>query len=194
MKKLGFLALVMVMALGVGCAQKKPLTPEEIAAERERQIAATTRIYEGKTPEEVLLAAATVLRWADDDYDISHTSDSVHATRNWMYIGFIVIPHGTDRWTINAESVANGTKVKAACFVDDNMAARGGKEAINNGLFSLFYGRLDYILGNSKNWLTCKDARKIYTDYLDPLCTVATDRTPDGKSAVERQKEQENRL
>ena len=30
MKKLGFLALVMVMALGVGCAQKKPLTPEEI--------------------------------------------------------------------------------------------------------------------------------------------------------------------
>lgn len=91
MKKLGFLALVMVRALGVGCAQKKPLTPEEIAAERERQIAATTRIYEGKTPEEVLLAAATVFRLADDDYTC-FALPKFYSGKTWLvslfYLGF----------------------------------------------------------------------------------------------------------
>lgn len=201
MKKLGFLALVMVMALGVGCAQKKPLTPEEIAAERERQIAATTRIYEGKTPEEVLLAAATVFRLADDDYTVSHSQNSIQAKRGWYHFFTLALSSGTDDWIVTATEEANGTKVVTQCVHEMIQMRVGPQTVTNEGLYNLFYQRLEYLMGINQEWLTCKEAKKKYPNgftevkyFFDPLCTVATDRTPDGKSAVERQKEQENKL
>ena len=59
-------------------------------------------------------------------------------------------------------------------------------------IYQLFFARLDNLLGKNPNWITCKEANKLFTDgNLDPFCTVANDRTPDGKSAVQRNRELE---
>lgn len=197
MKKLLFLVLVLLISIVVGCAQKKPLTPEEIAAERERQIAATTRMYEGKTPEEVLLAAARVFRLADDDYSVSHLQNSIQAKRSWYHFFALALSSGTDDWTVTATEEGNGTKVVTQC-IHEFIQSRLGKQVITNeGLYNLFYQRLEYLMGINQEWLTCKEAKAKYPNgfiearyFFEPLCTVATDRTPDGKSAAERQSEQ----
>lgn len=72
MKKWLCLAMVAAMAaLGAGCAKQKLLTPEEIAAERERQLNMIARTYNGVTPQDALLAADRVFRLADEDYHVS---------------------------------------------------------------------------------------------------------------------------
>lgn len=212
MKKLLLTLAVAGMCFGmVGCASQKPLTPEEIAAERERQIQMTTRVYEGKTPEEVLLAADRVFRLADDDYNVSHQGTSLQAQRNWLIYIVIAASKGTDTWVVQTFPVENGTKVIAMHNGQEQGINAAPTANFNGGMgvtattgpmmtnmttspaiYQLFFSRLDNLLGKSPKWLTCKEANKLFTDgNLDPFCTVANDRTPDGKSAAQRNRELE---
>lgn len=114
-KKFLLTLVVVGMCFGmVGRVSQRPLIPGEIAAERERQIQVTTRIYEGKTSEEVLLAADRVFRLADDDYNVLHQGTSLQAQRNWLVYIVIATSKGTDTWVVQAFPVENGTKVTAA--------------------------------------------------------------------------------
>ncbi|WP_302551822.1 lipoprotein [uncultured Bilophila sp.] len=212
MRKLILALVVMIVSLGItGCSQKKPLTPQEIAAERERQIQMTTRIYEGKTPEEVLLAADRVFRLADDDYVISHQGNMIQAKRNWFIYAVLAIATGTDTWIVQTSPVEKGTQVIAihsgqsqsmtpSPTVNFNGSMGMGMTSMptltnmttSPAIYQLFFSRLDYLLNKNINWLTCKEANKLFQDgTLDPFCTVANDRTPDGKTAIQRKKEQE---
>ncbi len=78
-----FTALAALLAIGLtGCAPKQ-LTPEEAAAERERQIKMVERVYPDKTPEEVIKAADRVIRLVDDDYQLLHNPNGFTAYRRW---------------------------------------------------------------------------------------------------------------
>lgn len=212
MKKL-FLALVVAgMCFGMGgCASQKPLTPEEIAAERERQIQMVTRIYEGKTSEEVLLAVDRVFRLADDDYVISHQGNMLQAKRNWFIYAVLAITTGTDTWIVQTSPVENGIQVTAihssqsqsmtpspTVNFNGNMGmGMTSMPALANmttspAIYQLFFSRLDYLLSNTGHWVTCKDAKKLFQDgSLNPFCSLSNDRTPDGKTAIQRKREQD---
>ena len=81
MKKWLLASLLLAVSLGAGCAAQKVMTPEEIAAERERQLKMITRVYPDKKAEDVILAADRVFRLADDDYTVSHSPTGLHAQR-----------------------------------------------------------------------------------------------------------------
>lgn len=212
MRKLILALVVMISSLGIiGCSQKKPLTLQEIAAERERQIQMTTRTYEGKTPEEVLLAADRVFRLADDDYVISHQGNMLQAKRNWFIYAILAITTGTDTWIVQTLPLENGTQVIAIHSSQNQSMAPSPTVNFNGNMgmgmtsmptlpnmttspaiYQLFFSRLDYLLNNKEGWLTCKDAKNVFQDgNLDPFCMLANDRTPDGKTAIQRKKEQE---
>lgn len=213
MQKLIFLlALALVVAVGAGCAATKPLTPEEIAAERDRQMKMITRVYVDKKPEEVLLAADRVFRLADDDYEVSHSPTALQAQRNWTIFLVISASTGIDTWIVEAYPAEVGTKVIArhsgqasavTAFASPVVGGGNGmavgaitSPALQNmtiepAIYELFFARLDYLLGKRADWLTCKEAKKLAVEgYLDPFCTVANDRTPDGKSAAQRREMQ----
>lgn len=192
----------------ISCATQKPLTSEEIAAERDRQLNMISRVYDNVTPQEVLVAADRVFRLADDDYNISHLPTGLQAQRNWMIYLVLAVAAGTDNWTITAEQLPdNNVKVMAmhsnhASSVFGGPTGGGGATAMTApgmqnmttrpAIYQLFFTRLDYFLGKTKTWITCKEAGKLFTDgSLDPFCTVANDRTPDGKSASQRRTDNE---
>ncbi len=192
-----WMAVAVLVAMGAGCAGKQ-LTPEEAAAERERQLRMTTRVYEGKTPKEILLAADRIFRLADDDYKIAHTETMMQAQRPWMIYLVISAAFGTDTWLIETFPVENGTKVVArhsgqaqSVFAGPTVNSGGtGVTAMTSptmmnittfsGIYDLFFARLDYFMGKRENWTTCRDAKN-FEGPLDPFCTVANDRLPDGR-------------
>lgn len=177
------------MALGAGCGVQQPLTPEEIAAKRERQLKMGTRFYPDKKPEEILLAADRVFSLADDDYIVSHLQDEIRAKRAWYHFFTLALSSGTDDWTVKVSEENGGTKVITQCIHEMIQSRKGPVVVTDEDLYSLFYDRLENILDIQSVWLTCRDARKKYSGFLNPLCSVATDRTPDGKSSAQRNKD-----
>ena len=193
------------------CAPKKPMTPEEIAAERTRQMNMITRVYLDKKPEEVLVAAARVFALADDDYNVSHFPNGISAQRNWLIYMVISAAMGTDTWQVNVMPEGEGTKIivqhsgqGSSVFAGPVATSGGGTSTTamtvptmanmttTPAIYQLFYARLEHLLGKRQDWPTCKDASKLFTEgHLDPFCTVANDRTPDGKSMSQRSSENE---
>lgn len=207
MKKLLLVALLSAMALGAGCAAQKVMTPEEIAAERERQLKMITRVYPDKKAEDVILAADRVFRLADDDYTVSHSPTGLHAQRNWMVYMVITAAMGTDNWNLVTENLPEGgvkvmvthsgqgssvTAMPVATTTGGYSATAVTTPGMQNmttqpAIYQLFFARLDYFLGKRADWVTCKQAGDLFTEgFLDPFCTVANDRTPDGLSAAQR--------
>ena len=195
------LLLFMVCAVLSACAPKKQLTPEEAETERERQIQMVTRVYEGKTQKDVLMAADRIFRLDDSDYMVSHGETSMVAKRNWMLYLVLTAAFGTDTWTVETFPEGNGTKVitrhsgqaqglSPTPTVGFNgqmgMTATTGPamQGISTwaGPYRLFYERMDYLLGKRQDWIRCKDAKEGYEGNLDPLCLCAEDLLPDGTS------------
>ncbi|GAB1254578.1 hypothetical protein [Desulfovibrio falkowii] len=211
MKSLIWASFVLAIFMVNGCAPQKPLTPEEIAAERARQMAMVTRVYPDKKPEEVLLASARIFSLADDDYTVSHSPTSIQAQRNWLIYLVISAAMGTDTWIVEVAPEGEGTRVvarhsgQAASVTGMAMPTSNGgmsatavtSPAMQNmttqpAIYQLFFARLDHLMGKRADWVTCKDAGKLFTDgFLDPFCTVANDRTPDGKSSAQRRANEE---
>ncbi len=208
-------AFLILLAIGFmfifSCAPQKPMTPEEIAAERTRQMGMITRVYDNKKPEEVLLAAARIFSLADDDYTVSHAPTSIQAQRNWMIYLVISATMGTDTWIVEVQPEGSGTKVMARHSGQMASATAMAVPTSNGGMsatavtspamqnmttrpaiYQLFFARLDNLMGKRSDWVTCRDASAMFTDgNLDPFCTVANDRTPDGKSSRERREIEE---
>ena len=124
------------------CAPQKPMTPEEIAAERTRQMGMVTRFYEDKKPEDVLLAAARIFSLADDDYTVSHAPTSIQAQRNWMIYLVISATMGTDTWIVEVLPEGSGTKVMVSGSVIAHnqlgISSQGGAAVVSFGDNMLF--------------------------------------------------------
>jgi hypothetical protein len=200
-------ALLAVVCLGLAGCMPPPqqLSPHEAAIERERQLQMVTRTYAGKTQQEVLMAADRIFRLADEDYAISHYPTSLTAQRKWLIYMVLAAAMGTDTWSVSAEPADSGVKVTALLNQTVGnigampIATTGGQwsaapsttQPMQNittrpASYQLFFARLDYLLGERTDWLTCNQAKEIFTDgLLEPFCTVANDRTPDWQPGVE---------
>jgi hypothetical protein len=199
MKKL--LLYTIVFMLAASCAGRKQLTPEEAEAERERQIQMVTRVYEGKSQKDVLMAADRIFRLDDSDYVISHAETSLVAKRNWMLYMVLATAFGTDTWAIETFQEGNATKVitrhsgQSQSMVPTPTMGFNGQMGMTgstgpamqgmstwSGPYRLFYERMDYLLGKRTDWVRCRDAKEGYEGNLDPLCMCAEDLLPDGTS------------
>lgn len=196
-------ALACVLAVGMTGCSPKQLSPEEAAAERERQLKMVERVYPDKSPEEVIKAADRVFRLADDDYVLSHSPNGFTANRRYVIYLIITAGFGDDSWSVTAQPQGSGTKVTALhSAVGGSMTplvSGGGAVApmqsqtanlitTQPAPYQLFFSRLEHLLYNKGEWLTCKKAKKIFTEgSLDPFCICANDRTPDGMSATQRE-------
>jgi hypothetical protein len=181
------------------------LTREESLSLRNEQIATTTRIYSGVTKNDVLVAADKLFRLADgNDFDIFHAENSVTANRRWSVYLVLAAAFGTDRWIVLADEIDNKIKVTVRVNTENApvipIATTGGSNVwtattlpgIENSiqgkaLYEIFFRRLDYLLGKSKEWWDCELAEKKIKEMkleglIEPLCNSfnINDERPDG--------------
>ena len=92
-------AAIVCVALLSACAAPPQLT-------REEYFAATTRVYEGVTPEEVFKAAERLMRLADgDDFLITHYREGMRAARPRSAFLVIAAANGVDHGDVRATHV-----------------------------------------------------------------------------------------
>ena len=169
--------LVISLVCLSGCSQ---VERQPISQEPER-VKVQTRDYPGITAEQVLSASEKIFQLADEG-DVSFERDpSVLVVKR---------PHNSlvfkslwERWKVEAREEDGSTYVTVSAEFD-----KEGSKVYPRGVgtYHLFFARLDYMLGASKDWMTCSqyEARLI----KDPtwghddrfLCTNAADKVPEG--------------
>ena len=198
---------VVLLALVVlsGCAVKRPTQT------REEWLQTTTRTYQGVTKDQALNAVEKLFRLADgDDFSIVHTEEGIQATRAWSIYVIISATFGRDYWTVKAEQKDGGVKLAVQANIEmQNLTPMpttssgtwtagtmpmAGRPINGTALYELFWARLDYLLGKSKEWMTCEVADKrrsegITWGWNDPLCNSfnMTDSLPEELAAAKPQ-------
>lgn len=151
------LLLCVTAALVSGCAAQK-MTRQETLEMRNTQIAATTRIYENVTKEDVLVAADTIFRLADDsDFEIAHGENEVTGTHRWLVYFVIGLAYGVENWVVNAEQINGSVKVSVRVSTlahDVETPVQGA------AIYAIFFNRMDYLLGKSGAWWDCDTAKQ----------------------------------
>jgi hypothetical protein len=195
-----YILIVLCLILLMGCAAKLP---------REQQLVwnktvdeARTRIYavDQKT---LINAAEQALLSFEDDYEPHHSTDGFVAKRRW-YLYFILAAFwGDDYWYVNTKKIEDnktwiqvktrhggdgeaytyaigvGAVSAIAKPVEDPLES---SFILNPGLYKLFFNRLDFILGSTKDLLFCEDIEinNLGSSYNDkaPLCLMGEDSVP----------------
>ena len=169
------LILANVLTFISGC------TPLEFQPSQPYRVKAQTRDYPGITPEQVLAASEKIFQLADGG-DVTIQRDPTVLVVN-RPISSLVFSSLHERWKVEAKDEEGSTYVTVSAAFDKE----GSKQyPMGPGTYHLFFARLDYLLGASKNWMTCRqfEARlsKEPTWGSDEkfLCTHAKDKVPEG--------------
>lgn len=182
--KRGIVLVLVALLLSACMPPKKQMT-------RQEWLSVTTRDYAGVTVDQALEAAERLLRLADgDDFSVVHSANELGATRQWLVYVVLAAVSGIDTWRVRAIEVPGGvrvtTQVSTLSGAVTPMATTGsawtattmpqqGALIDGNGLYTLFYQRLDYLLGKSDTWPDCSVAykwqeEKVVWGNIEPLC------------------------
>lgn len=160
-----------VAAVLSGCAaQHLPMT-------REEYLATTTRFYPGKTKEDIFKAAEKLFTLSDGkDYSFTHTEASLEAARKWSIYLVLTASFGQDNWRVTAKDTEQGVKASVQAStqfqaLQPMMVANGmnsdayvttgplaGSPVKGNALYNLFWARMNYLLGERSDWMTCEQS------------------------------------
>lgn len=145
-------ALVMLSA----CA-----TPERPAMSKEERTAVTSRLYDGKTRDDVFRAAETLFRLADeDDFKISYPGGNMVAIRPWIVYMVLSAMSGTDVWTIMVDDTPSGVLARAdvQTTIPSMVSKYSGGAVKGTAIYDIFWARMDFLLGKSGHWMTCEES------------------------------------
>lgn len=144
-------------------------------------VKAHTRDYPGITAEQALAASEKIFQLADGrDMNITRGSSVLAVKRS---LDSLVYKSSWERWKVETQEKDGSTYVTVSAEFD-----KEGSKVYPRGIgaYHLFFARLDYMLGASKNWMTCNqyEARLL----RDPtwghddrfLCANAKDKVPEG--------------
>lgn len=164
---------VLVVVVITGCANQ-PMEPMS----REVWKKETTRVYKNFTKEEIFAASEKLFRlWDGDDFSFSYTPNQLAAVRKWMFFALIAYAEGSDHWQVSVtdssdQNQALEVRVSLREISSSSSLVVGGPTVFMGPAFGqenfvntpyiyrLFWSRLDYLLGVSDSWYSCKDWKK----------------------------------
>lgn len=173
---MSMLTLVIFIACLTSCFPNQGPTPQEPLSVR-----ADTRDYPGITAQQVLKASEKIFQLADgSDMKITRGSSVLEVKRSH---DSLVYKSSWERWRVETQEEDGATYVTVSAEFD-----KEGSKIYPRGVgtYRLFFARLDYMLGASKNWMTCHQYQAIL--LRDPtwghedrfLCKHANDKVPTG--------------
>lgn len=155
----------------------------------------TIKLYPGLSAEQVLDGVAKALVYSGgQEFNIVHSADSVQADRSYLSAFYLVgADTAYDEWLISARDTPAGAR--AVVSIKRHSATKsaspsgikkplssftvttttGDKSDVGSGpVARLFWARVDFTLGLSKNWVTCfqstKGLKEDEAQALEPLC------------------------
>lgn len=163
-----------------GCATMPmdPMTREQWQLE-------TKRIYKDVSAEEVFESAEKLFKlWDGEDFTFGYADNEITATRSYMVFVVINYVDGRDRWRVAVEPIdENSLEVSVNLAV--SISTLGFYDTININtpyIYRLFWSRMDYLLGKSDKWFSCKDWKATHgvglTEMGTPCNALAKDAIP----------------
>jgi hypothetical protein len=144
--------------------------------------AMTDRVYVNKTPEQVFKATETLMRLADKDTnDLTFTYDDNEIKVQRFYTIYFVIGFENGKYNFTVRTTPQGNDTRTTLSVDRFIGAflNADKNVVTTpAYYQLFYSRLDYLLGVSKEWITCDQAKTRFGEAPRGLCFMSDDLTP----------------
>jgi hypothetical protein len=179
-------AILSVLAFVVisGCVTRPPPSVQELTESLNKSRAESSRIFPGKTEDQVRSASQKVLYLLDpSDMGFDLVDHQVLATRAGIIITFGAVFNERDWYSVSTSSVPGGVRSTLGLSSETNLAFVAGgqipysfKESIpatanNNWVdYKLFHDRVEYILGMRPQWPTCDEAKKESPDKPMLLC------------------------
>ena len=187
MKYLMGCAFVTLLLLLSGCANKPQKTLEELNQSQAINKAASVRVYQNKSPEEVRKAAHQVLYLMDpNDIQFDIQGNKLLALRKSMFYGILSFTIGRDWYEIETVKIANGSTTTSFTFAVETSGGALGSISFSDQFksnipisahdnpedFNLFFDQLEYFLGTKKEWTTCEmaKARQVNKGQFLRLC------------------------
>lgn len=178
-----FFVVVIFSVLLSGCIT----APKQMT--RDQFLQTTQRVYPGVDKERILKNAEEIFRLSDgSDYSLSYTEKGLQAIRRYQVYLVLNVLSGNFVWNVDTEDTPAGTLVKiSAEGRSGHLLAPTIAYPINTpGSYDLFWSRLDFLLGKSDQWVSCRIARAehqkdndVWRD-LEPWCLVTDDKNPPG--------------
>lgn len=169
------------------CATSRQLTREEWETVAQKK-------YNNIEKSKLIAAAESVMKLADnDDFKFSYTQNGILGSRKWLVYMVLAASMGVDNWLFevtekNGDTVASlqlsrqagdmtGYSVgnSSGVVTTPNM----GYPAMETASYDLFWRRLDYMLGLTTTWTSCKDEeenikKKLAWGNISYLCDSMT--------------------
>lgn len=175
-ESMSMLTLVIFIACLTSCFPNQGPTTQE-----PQRVRAHSRDYPGITAQQVLKASEKIFQLADgNDMNITRGSSVLEVKRSH---DSLVYKSSWERWKVETREEDGSTFVTVSAEFD-----KEGSKIYPRGVgaYHLFFARLDYMLGASKNWMTCNQYHaKLLRDptwgHEDRfLCKHANDNVPTG--------------
>jgi hypothetical protein len=173
-------ALIVVIGL-VGCATKPKISEEEMNA-------AMTRTYEGVSSEQVMQASEKLLKLVDEArFKYNRGDGQLKATRSGQLFTNIGKANVTAVWLVKTQEKGNSTVVTVEGGWKRQAMSTGKTEKVKRpegtAVYTLFFNRLDNMLGKSNEWMTCEGMKKAIqqgeaSGDIRMLCAYADDKMP----------------
>lgn len=186
---------VAALLLG-GCATTQ-IGPQD----RNAWQAVHTHVLKGVDERQVLDASEKLLKLADHDFTFDYPPHQLIGDRKWSVFLVIAATSGSDHWRLTTRDVPDGVELTVEISRQIGMmgpqptvgVAGPGAGGMGMGVgsttlpgesvqgefpYQLFWSRLDYLLGKSQTWTTCKQAEAAWVGRKynsDVLCAVHTD-------------------
>ncbi len=187
-------AWFLVPALLAGCGTPTPLWTAQYSN------TTTTRVYADVPPAKLLAAAEQVVSLTAPPRDVEIRATPTGAVADRYYVGMIGINSITADYTFNLTVAPAGSgstlKLDIEQHIDgytpgnDAMQPLPGPAQIQVAdPYTLFFARVDYILGKRKDWVTCAAAPTTLgltnSRALNPLCFGASSAPPPKATAAQ---------
>ncbi len=177
-----FLVGALVVVIGLwGCATKPKISEEEMKA-------ATTRTYEGVSSKQVIQASEKLFKMVDEKrFKFKRSNNHLMASRSGELFTNIGKAYVTGIWTVKTQETAKSTAVTIDAFWKREALSTGKTEPIKRpegtAVYSLFFNRLDNLLGKSNEWMTCEGMQKAIkqgeaSGDIRMLCFRSEDKLP----------------
>jgi len=169
---------LLTLLLLAGCATRS-LTPEEA-----QQL--TTKTYPALLPETIIPAVSDLFFLADDQaYQRTQMQDRLIATRTHSLNVGLTFVEAKDTWTVKTQKTSQGTTVTLDVKSQEKWITGTSEVQRPEGpaIYTQFWNRLDFLLGQSTDWMTCNN---LTNEYLEDrtwgdtwwLCSDVLDRIP----------------
>lgn len=178
-----FWLFILSLGLLFGCAHKSSPTLEQLDAQIATNKKSATRVYKGKTVDQVRSASRKVLYLLDPpDMQFDVPDNELLATRFSTFYAVFSVGYGRDWYSITMKQTPNGTESKFGLASQMNVGPFpslipvGFKSNIpvsahdNPADFKLLHDRVEYALGITDRWPTCEEAKKASPDKSMLLC------------------------